>query len=82
MEAVEHVLSLIHRDEIQKFFARFGIFPENAEHVAGHHIHVGVVNAPGGHAVMRCFDDNGHTSGLQDLLDGFCHLGGHCFLNL
>lgn len=58
------------------------IVAEAAQHAARGQIHVRLVHAPRGHAVMRRLYDHADALRLEDLVDRFGNLGGHLLLNL
>src|SRR5215510_12719691 len=49
-------------DHGQKFAPRLAVVAERAQHAAGHHGDVGLVHAPGSHALVRRLDDDGHAA--------------------
>ena len=69
-------------DERQELVAGAGIRPERAEHLRGDHRHAALVDAPGGHALVRGFDHDAHALRQQHVVDAASNLGGHFFLHL
>src|SRR5216683_8428792 len=55
---------------------------KDAEHPARHHADPGLVDAAGGHALMRRLDDHRDALGLQYLIERVGDLRRHLFLNL
>jgi hypothetical protein len=65
-----------------EFMTRSGIIAETAQHSTRHHPGTVFVNSSGGHAPVRCLDNDGDSLRPQHLLDNVSDLGGEAFLNL
>src|SRR5258705_13231679 len=61
---------------------RFQSFSKNAQHLAGHHGDRRLMHAPGGHALVRRFDNDCYTMWLEYVVQTAGNLSGHLFLNL
>src|SRR5512139_3338966 len=69
-------------DHGQEFASCLAIIAEGTQHAAGHHGDIGLVDAAGGHALVRRLDDDGDAARLQDFLQGVGDLRRELLLDL
>src|SRR5690606_25601999 len=71
-----------HFDEAQELGAGARVLAEAAEHLGGHPRPAALVDAAGGHALVRALDHHAHADRLQHVLDALGDLRGHLLLHL
>src|SRR4051812_45953052 len=69
-------------DEAQELRAGARVLAKRAEHLARDHRHTAFVHAAGGHALVRCIDDDAHAARFQNVLYAMRDLCGEFFLHL
>src|SRR5262245_19294369 len=69
-------------DDREKLATSLTVIAESALHTAGKHRHARGVDPSSGHALMRGFDDNGHTERLKHFTQGVSNLYGQLLLDL